>query len=62
MLFDTLITTIEVSQKITSLQQKAQKTTLDATFYYLQEADKLIQQHTSVSDSLKIENLFQYAN
>ena len=53
------LTHTEVDQKISSLQLKAQKSTSDATFNYLQEADKLIQQHKTVSDSLKTENLFQ---
>ncbi|MBC8757093.1 histidine kinase [Kordia sp. YSTF-M3] len=54
------LTPVEASQKVSSLQQKAIKTASDSTFYYLQKADKLIQQHAGVSDSLKTENLFQF--
>ena len=53
------MTSAEVSKKISLLQQKAKKTTVDSTFYYLQEADKLIQQHPTISDSLHAENLLE---
>lgn len=53
------MTNSEVSKKVSLLQQKAEKTTVDSTLYYLQEASKLIQQHATISDSLQAENLFQ---
>jgi len=53
-------TAVEVTQKINLLQRKAEKLTLDSTFFYLQKAAKIIQQHPTVSDSLKTENLFQF--
>lgn len=56
---DDNFTTVEVSQKVNSLQQKATETSLDSTFYYLKKAEKLIHQYPTISDSLQTENLFQ---
>ncbi|WP_298516817.1 histidine kinase [uncultured Kordia sp.] len=54
------LNTNDITGKIISLQKKAQDTTLEATLYYLQEVDKLIQEYPSISDSLQAENLFAF--
>lgn len=50
------LNTTDIIQEVISLQEKAQDANLDSTLYYLQKADKLIQAHSFISDSLQSEN------
>ncbi|AXG70788.1 sensor histidine kinase YpdA [Kordia sp. SMS9] len=54
------VNTTEITQKVISLQAKAQHTTLDSTAYFLKKAAILLQKYPFISDSLQAENTFAF--